>query len=96
MNRRSSRPIARSRSVRAALSVHVAGHRLGEVRHGDGEGVEPVVLEQGPPLAGDAGELVEQLILPGVVGRPVLRGLKVPLDEVVVDDQPGGHSRTRR
>jgi hypothetical protein len=40
--------------------IDVHHHGPLEVRHGAGYGVDPVIVDQGAPIAGDVGELAEE------------------------------------
>jgi hypothetical protein len=55
-------------------------HGVYPVTHGDGEGVQPVVMAQAAFVLGDAGHLVEQLVV-------LVLGLEVAADDRLIDDQ---------
>lgn len=68
-----------------ALLVH--GHVLHPVRHGDRQGVEPVVMDETALLSGDVCELPEQLVLMGSLTGQVLCRVVVGLDHLGINDE---------
>ena len=69
------------------LLVSVLPHHLDPVVHRHGEAVEAVVMGEGAPVTGDAGHLVEELVLQGLFHRHPLGAVVVPDDHVPVHHQ---------